>query len=90
VADELEQHDRQLVADLYAHPGFEALKRRARKLREDYYFALASDMYAKPAAVTEAALNEKRAYFKGMARILNEAWLDAKDLERDLARKGTE
>ncbi len=87
VSDRRLEDERQMLADLYQHPGFAVLKERVRKIKQEYFEALAADLYGNPEKIREADLTAKQQYFKGIARILNEPYFEARHVTQDLARK---
>lgn len=85
----MDDHQRQLIADLHRHQGFALLREWVTEQRDGYFKNLAAELYAgKPLA--DADLDYKRGYFKGMFRLLNEANFTAKQIQADLERKDTD
>lgn len=78
---------KRLRAELNGHPAFDELKRWAHEQRDLYLRNLAKALFLNPAAVTEAAVGEKSAFFRGMNFVLNQPFFSAKSLEGELERK---
>lgn len=70
------------MASLKSHPAWDELRRWTHQQRDQYLVNLAGVIFADPDKVTEAALREKAAFFRGMNTLLNEPFFSAKALER--------
>lgn len=75
---------RALRAELHSHPAFTALKQWAIGQRTAYYQNLAKQLFENPGAISEADLEYKRGYWKGIARLLNQPFFDAQQLRADM------
>lgn len=69
-----------------AHPAFAALKQWAIEQRTAYYENLAKQIFETPGTLAESDLDYKRGYWKGIARMLNQPFFDAKQLRADMER----
>jgi hypothetical protein len=74
------------IAELSDTRGFQDLRERVRKAQVDYYTNLGREMYAKPHMVTEAALLQKQAFFRGAWFVLNTPLFEMSALARELAK----
>lgn len=77
---------RALRAELHAHPAFAALKQWTIEQRTAYYENLGKQLYENPGTISEADLDYKRGYWKGIARLLNQPFFDAAELRADMER----
>ena len=60
------------------------MKEWAHEQRDRYLLNLAQTIWQNPDVVTEQALREKAAFFRGMNVVLNQPFFNAKALEREL------
>ena len=78
---------KRLRAELSANPAFAALKEWAHEQRDLYLANLARSLFTNPDLVTEAALREKAAFFRGVNIVLNQPFFDGKLLKKELEQK---
>lgn len=71
-----------LVAQLEQHPAWAELREWTKEARDGYLNNLAQSIWKNPDSVTEAALREKAAFFRGMNTLLNQPFFTAKGLQR--------
>lgn len=74
--------NKQLIASLNQNPAWHTLKQWSHSQRDAYLQNLAQALWKDPDKVTEAALREKAAFFRGMNTVLNQPFFSAKALER--------
>jgi len=64
----------------------DALREQVKEWRTAYYAELGQTLYSGAVTIAESDLDFKRGYFKGMARLLNQAKFDFDAVQRDLQR----
>jgi hypothetical protein len=79
-----DDEQQRMIAWLKTSPEFAALGEWSRQQRDGYLAKLAEALWRRPDDVTQAALREKAAFFRGMNIVLNQPFFSAKALERAL------
>jgi ATP-dependent helicase YprA (DUF1998 family) len=80
---------KRLRAELQSNPAFSALRDWAHEQRDKYLANLAQTIWTNPDIVTETALREKAAFFRGMNVVLNQPFFSARALKDEVERKDT-
>lgn len=80
-----EEHDRDLLAQLAAHPGWSLWQRYIAEKRQEYYVRLAAVLLHSPKPVDQRSIDYKRGYWDAARHLLDHPTkvLEEIKLERD-------
>lgn len=82
----MDDERKRLLASLEAHPAWAELKAWTQEQRDAYLRKLADAIYeGRP--LTEADLDYKRGFFRGMALLLNQPFFSAAQLRKEIERR---